>query len=79
MKKGGDLLLQVTHTGLRGSSTQPANIAKVKKKILHVDLVNPCLELALIQAAGEDGVDDLHHNIHGDGVFPLCGSHRHKV
>ena len=32
--------------------------------ILHGDLVNQCLELAVIQAAGEDGVDDLHHNRH---------------
>ena len=29
-----------------------------------MDLVNQCLELAVIRAAGEDGVDDLHHNIH---------------
>ena len=46
-----------------GSSTQRANFAKVKQiAVLHVDLVSQCLELAVIQAAGEDGVDDLHHN-----------------
>ena len=28
---GSDLLLQVTHTGQYGSSTQPANFAKVKQ------------------------------------------------
>ena len=51
--------------GEHGSSTQPANFAKVKQiAILHVDLVNQCLELAVMQAAGEDGVDDLHHNTH---------------
>ena len=64
-KKGGDLLVQVAHTGQHGSSasTQPANFAKVKQiAVLHVDLVNQCLELAVIQAAGEDGVDDLNHN-----------------
>ena len=64
-KKGGDLLLQVAHTGQQCSLTQPANFAKVFKKqiaVLHVDLVNQCLELAVFQAAGEDGVDDLHHN-----------------
>ena len=32
--------------------------------VLHADLVNQCLEQAVIQAAGEDGVDDLHHNRH---------------
>ena len=55
--------MQVTlHTGQHGSSTQPANFAKVKQiAVLHADLVNQCLELAVIQAAGEDGVDDLHH------------------
>ena len=38
---------------------------KVKQiAILHVDLVNQCLELAVMQAAGEDGIDDLHHNTH---------------
>ena len=64
-KKGGDLLLQVAHTGQHGSSTQPANFAKVKQiAVLHFDLVNQCLELAVIQAAGEDGVDNLHHNRH---------------
>ena len=31
---------------------------------MHVDLVNHSLELAVIHAAGEDGVDDLHHNRH---------------
>ncbi len=62
-KKGGDLLLQVTRMEQHGSSTQPANFAKVKQiAVLHVDLVSQCLELAVIQAAGEDGVDDLHHN-----------------
>ena len=51
--------------GQHGSSTQPANFAKVKQiTVLHVDLVNQCLELAVIQAAGEDGVDDLHHHRH---------------
>ena len=62
-KKGGDLLPQVTHTGQHGSSIQPTNFAKVKQiAVLHVDLVNQCLELAMIDAAGEDGADDLHHN-----------------
>ena len=61
-KKGGDLLLQVTHTGQHGSSAQPANFAKVKQ--ITVDLVNQCLKLAVIQAAGEYGVDYLHHNRH---------------
>ena len=52
-----------SHT--RDSSTQPANFTKVKQiAILHADLINQCLELAMIQAAGEDGVDDLHHNRH---------------
>ena len=32
--------------------------------VLHVGLVNQCLELAVIQAAGENGVDNLHHNRH---------------
>ena len=64
-KKGGDLLVQVTHTGQHGPSTQPANFAKVKQiAVLHVGLVNQCLELAVIQAAGEDGVDNLRHNRH---------------
>ena len=43
-KKGGALLLQVAHTGQHGSSTRPANFTKV-----HVDLVNECLDLAVIQ------------------------------
>ena len=64
-KKGGDLLLLVTHTGQHGSSTQPVNFEKVKQiAVLYVDLVNQYLELALIQAAGKDVVDDLHHNRH---------------
>ena len=52
--------------GQLGSSTQPANLAKVKQTIavLHADLVYQCLALAVIQAAGEDGVDDLRHNRH---------------
>ena len=46
-----------------GSSTQRANFEKVKQiALVHVDLVSQCLELAVIQAAGEDGVDDIHHN-----------------
>ena len=45
-KKGGDLLLHVTHTGQHGSSTQPVNFAKVKQiAVLHCDLINQCLEL----------------------------------
>ena len=45
--------------------TQPANFAKEKQiVVLHDDLVNQCLELAVIQAAGEDGVDDFQHNRH---------------
>ena len=57
--------MHVAHTGQHGSSTEPANFAKVKQiAVLHVGLVNQCLELAVIQAAGEDGVDDLHHNRH---------------
>ena len=45
-KKGGDLLLQDTHTGKHGSSTQPVNFAKVKQiAVLHCDLINQCLEL----------------------------------
>ena len=64
-KKGGDLRAQVSHTGQLGSSPQPANFTKVKQiAILHADLVNQCLGLAMIQAAGEDGVDNLHHNRH---------------
>ena len=44
--KGGDLLLQVTHTGQHGSLTQPVNLANLKEiAVLHVDLVNQCLEL----------------------------------
>ena len=55
--------MQLAHTGQLGSSTQPANFAKVKQiAVLHADLVYQCL--AVIQAAGEDGVDDLHHNRH---------------
>ena len=75
-KKGGDLVLPITRTGQHGSSTQPANFAKVKQiAALHLDLVNQCLEL--IQAAGEDGVDDLHHNRHdvndnGPGLADLA-------
>ena len=46
--------MQVAHTEQIGSSTQPANFAKVKQiAVLHSDLVNQCLELAVIQAAGE--------------------------
>ena len=57
--------MHVAHTGQLSSSTQPANFAKVKQiDVLHADLVNQCLELAVIQAAGEDGVDNLHHNRH---------------
>ena len=64
-KKGGDLFLQVTNTGQYGTMTQPANFAIVKQiAVLHVGLVNQCLELAVIQAAGEDGVDNLHHDRH---------------
>ena len=43
--------MPVTNTGQLGSSTQPANFEK-------------CLELAVIQYAGEDGFDDLHRNRH---------------
>ena len=51
------------HGTAYGSSTQPANFTKVKQiAVLRVDIVNQCLKLAVIQAAGEDGVDDLHHN-----------------
>ena len=57
--------MQLAQTGQLGSSTQPAKFAKVKQiAVLHADLVYQCLELAVIQAAGEDGVDDLHHNRH---------------
>ena len=45
---------------------------KVKQiAILHVKLVNQCLELAVIQAAGEDDVDDLYHNRHYASNFIL--------
>ena len=51
--------------GKHGTTTQPANFAIVKQiAVLHVGLVNQCLELEVIQAAGEDGVDNLHHNRH---------------
>ena len=43
--------------------------------VLHVDLVNQCLELAVIQAAGEDGVDDLHHNRHDVNEVGRLGAH----
>ena len=57
--------MRVAHTGQLGSSTQPANFAKLKQiAVRHADLVNQCMELAVIQAAGEDGVDNLHHNRH---------------
>ena len=49
--------MQVAHTGQHGSSTQPANLAKVKQITV--------MELAVIQAAIEDGVDDLNHNRRG--------------
>ena len=53
--------MHVAHTGQLGSSTQPANFAIVKQiAVLHVDLVNQCLEQAVIQAAGQDGVDYIH-------------------
>ncbi len=42
-----------------------SELRKVKQiAVLHVDLVNQCLELVVIQAAGEDRVNDLHHNRH---------------
>ena len=38
---------------------------KVKQiAVLHIDLVNQCFGLAVMQTAGEDGADDLHHNRH---------------
>ena len=50
-KKAGDLLLQVAHMGQHGSSTQLANLTKVKQiSVLHVDIVIQCLKLAVIQA-----------------------------
>ena len=51
--------MQVAHTGQRGSSTQPEHFAKVKQIT-----ALQCLELAVIQTAVEDGVDDLNHNKH---------------
>ena len=42
----------------------PASELRQQIAVLHIDLVNQCLELAMIQAAGEDGVDDLYHNRH---------------
>ena len=42
----------------------PASEIRQQIAVLHVDLVNQCLELAVIQAAGEDGVDDLYLNRH---------------
>ena len=64
------------NTGQHGSSTRPANFEKVKQiAVLHVDLVSQCLELAVIQAAGEDGVDDLHHNRHAVNEIGRLGGH----
>ena len=47
------------------SHTRDSMAPRLKQiAVLHVGLVNQCLELAVIQAAGEDGVDNLHHNRH---------------
>ena len=56
--------MQVAHTGQQCSSTQPAKFAKLFKANRRNARVNQCLELAVIQSAGEDGVDDLYHNRH---------------
>ena len=42
----------------------------------NVDLVNQCLELAVIQAVGEDGVDNLHHNRHDVNEVGRLGAQR---
>ncbi|MPC57366.1 hypothetical protein E2C01_051345 [Portunus trituberculatus] len=55
-EENGNLMLQHAYTG-------PANLAEVDQvAILFVDLVHQNLELAVMKALGEDGVDDLHHN-----------------
>ena len=43
--------------------------------VLHADLINQCLELAVIHAAGEDGADDLHHNRHDVNEVGILGAH----
>ena len=64
-----------SHTyGTVGLLDSASELRKVKQiAVLHVDLVNQCLELAVIPAAEEDGVDDLHHNRHDvNEVGRLC-------
>ena len=65
-----DLLLQVAHPGRHRSlldSARELRKSEADRYIrpgTYVDLVNQCLELAVIQAVGEDEVEDLHHNRH---------------
>ena len=64
-EEGGDLLLQVTHTGQHGPTTQPADLTEVEQiVVVHVHLVHQYLELEVVKAVGEDGVDNLHHDTH---------------
>ena len=72
--------LQVAHTGQHGPATQPADFTKVEQvAVVGIDLVHQCLELAVVEAAGKYGVDDLHHDRHDVNKIGRLGTQRFLV
>lgn len=62
MEEGLDLLLQVTHMGQDGPKPQPTDPTEIEQvTVVCIDLIHQYPELAMVKAAKEDGVDNLHH------------------
>ena len=79
-EEGADFLLQVAHAGQHGPATQPADFTKVEQvAVVGIDLVHQCLELAVVEAAGKYGVDDLHHDRHDVDKIGRLGAQRFLV
>ena len=75
--EGGDLLLQVARTGQHGPTTQlVVDLREVEQVVVvHVHLIHQYLELSVLKAMGEDGVDDFHHDRYDINDASRIGAH----